>query len=195
MGGAGQNDRSGGQSGAATEKFDDLGDGEDHVVRAPILDGFAIEKSANLQILGIGDFVGGDEAGAEGAESVEGLSATPLTSAGVFLPVTDTDIVRTGVACDIVERFRGGNVFTITSDDDGEFAFVVDAIARKVTWEKDDVHVRPPHGMTGLQGFFRGIDEAEVADLNTRASDLVGHLAEVAFQSWFEAFQLGLGGL
>jgi hypothetical protein len=39
--------------------------------------------------------------------------------------------------------------------------------------------------MTGLQGFFRGIDEAEVADLNTRASDLVGHLAEVAFQSWF----------
>ena len=51
--------------------------------------------------------------------------------------------------------------------------------------EEDDVHVRSPHGMTGLHGFFRGIDEAEVADLNTGTGDLVGHLAEVAFQSWF----------
>ena len=51
--------------------------------------------------------------------------------------------------------------------------------------EEDDVHVRSPHGMTGLHGLFRGIDEAEVANLNTRPVDFVGHLAEVAFQSWF----------
>ena len=55
------------------------------------------------------------------------------------MPVTGADIIGAGVACDIVERFRGGNVFTITSDDDGEFAFVIDAIASKVTWEKDGI--------------------------------------------------------
>ena len=81
----------------------------------------------------------GDQVGTDWAESIEGLSATPLTSAGVFLPVARADIISAGVACDIVERFRGGNVFTITSDDDGEFAFIVDAIAPKVTWEKDGI--------------------------------------------------------
>jgi hypothetical protein len=39
--------------------------------------------------------------------------------------------------------------------------------------------------MTGFHGLFRRIDEAEVADLDTGPSDLVGHLAEVAFQPWF----------
>ena len=90
-------------------------------------------------MLGIGDFVGRDETGTEGAESIEGLSATPLPTAGVFLPIAGADVVSAGVACDKVERFRGGNVFTITSDDNGEFAFVVDAITPKVTWEKDGI--------------------------------------------------------
>lgn len=90
-------------------------------------------------MLGIGNLVGSDEAGTNWAESIEGLSATPLAAASVFLPVAGTDIIGAGVACDIVERFRGGNVFAITSDDDGEFAFVVDAIASEVTWEKDGI--------------------------------------------------------
>jgi hypothetical protein len=62
-----------------------------------------------------------------------------LATSGVFLPVTGADIIGAGVACDIVERFRGGSVFTITSDDDGELAFVVDAIAPKMAWEKDGI--------------------------------------------------------
>jgi len=139
VGGAGQNDRSGGQGSAATEKFDDLGDGEDHVVRAPVLDGFTVEKSANHEILWIGNFVGSDKAGTEGAESIEGLSAAPLTAAGVFLPVASADIVRTCVACHIVECFRGGDVFTIPPDDDREFTFVVDPVASEMTGEKNGI--------------------------------------------------------
>ena len=139
MGGAGQDDRSGGKGGAAAEKFDDFGDGEDHVVRAPVLDGFAVEKSADLEILGIGNFVGFNEAGTEGTESIEGFSATPLAAPGVFLPIAGADIIGAGVARHIVESFGCGDIFTIPSDDHGEFAFVIDLVALKMTRELNGI--------------------------------------------------------
>lgn len=139
MGCAGQDNRSGGQGGAATQEFDDLGDSENHVVRAPVLDGFAVQKGPNPEILGVGDFVGGDETGTEGAESIEGFPTAPLATACVFLPVAGTDIIGAGVARHIVESFGCGDIFTIPSDDHGEFAFVIDLVALKMTRELNGI--------------------------------------------------------
>src|SRR5690606_29539415 len=68
----------------------------------------------------------GDEHGTERAEGVEALGLAPLAAAEIALPVAGGDVVRAGVAQDVVERFGAGDVFAALADDDGELAFVID---------------------------------------------------------------------
>ena len=65
MGRAGEDDGAGREGVAGAEEFDELGDGEDHIACVAALAGFAVEDGADPEGLGIGDFVGGDENGAE----------------------------------------------------------------------------------------------------------------------------------
>ena len=54
----------------------------------------------DFEVLGVGDFVGGDEPGAEGAEGVAAFTLGPLAAA-VFLEGPLADVVRDAVAGDI----------------------------------------------------------------------------------------------
>lgn len=65
VGRAGEDDGAGREGVAGAEEFDELGDGEDHIACVAALAGFAVEDGADPEGLGIGDFVGGDENGAE----------------------------------------------------------------------------------------------------------------------------------
>jgi hypothetical protein len=45
--------------------------------------------------------------------------------------------------------------------------------------------------VAGLHGFFRGIDQSEIANLHPWASQLASHLAKIALQPELEPFKLG----
>ncbi len=87
----------------------------------------------------VGDFVRSDEVGTEGAEGIEGFATAPLAAACVFLPVACADIVGTSIAIDKIEGVGGWNIFASPTNDHGEFAFVVDAIATEVAWQKNGI--------------------------------------------------------
>ncbi len=88
-----------------------LGDAEDHVRRAGVLERLAVDARAQPERLRVGDLVGCDDDRAERAERVEALAAHPLPVGE--LHVTRGDVVDDGVAEDVVERVGGGDTSRI----------------------------------------------------------------------------------
>ena len=76
-------------------------DAKDHSVGGAVLAALAVDFEPEFQVLRVGDFVFGDEPGAEGAEGVAAFAFGPLAAA-VFLERAFADIVRNAVASDIV---------------------------------------------------------------------------------------------
>ena len=74
----GKNDSPRQQRRAPAQEGDQGRNIEDHVVGVPVLHHFAVQYRADGEGVRIGDFVGGDEAGAERREGVERLAAAPL---------------------------------------------------------------------------------------------------------------------
>jgi len=136
---AGENDGAGQKGFAGTEKFNDGGHVEDHIIGVPVLHGFTVEQSADSEGVGVGDYVAGDEDGAERAKRIEAFALAPLAATAVALPVAGGDVVCAGIAENVVEGIGAGDVFTALANDDGEFAFVVDLRARKFDRELDRV--------------------------------------------------------
>lgn len=101
------------------------------------MEGFVADGGADAEGLGVGDFVGGDEAGSERAKSIEAFSTAPLAAAGDFLPVAGTDIIGAGVAEDGLESVLFSSVFCAAGDDDSEFALVVHLVATEGAREFD----------------------------------------------------------
>ena len=56
--------------------------------------------------------------------------------------------------------------------------------------QEEQVDVGPAEGVAGLQGFFRGIDHAEVDDLDVRAPQAGGDALDVFIQAAQEPFEL-----
>ena len=77
-----------------------------------------------VEVLRIGDLVGGDEHRAHRAERVERLAARPLTVAE--LEVARRDVVEAGVAEDVIEGVGLADATSRPADDDGELGLVVD---------------------------------------------------------------------
>src|SRR5687768_640908 len=94
LGGAGEDDGAGAEGHCAGEGFDEGGDVEDHVAGGVVLHDLVVEEGPDAQGIGIGDFVLGDDPGAEGAEAVEGFAAGELAAAEVLvaLPVPGGDV-------------------------------------------------------------------------------------------------------
>ena len=84
---SGQDHGAGKQRGAPAEEGDQGGDVEDHVRGRPVLNRLAIQTRGELEGVGIGDLVRGDQDGTERAEGVEELAAAPLAPALLDLPV------------------------------------------------------------------------------------------------------------
>lgn len=139
VGRAGENDRAGGQGGAASEELNDLSDREDHVPSGPILDLCTVQNGADLEILGVGNFIGGDQGGTERAKSVESLAPTPLTSARMFLPIPGTDIVCAGIAEDMGKGFPGRNILAGATDHHRQLALVVHLVAAEMAGKQDGI--------------------------------------------------------
>src|SRR5580704_1356679 len=130
---AGGYDVAGQERGDGGEIFDERGDFENELTGVGVLEDFAVDGEADIEDVGIGDFVGGDDGGAEGAEGGEALAHGPL-GAGE-LHVAGADIVDDGVAVDVIAPCGCGYAIAALSDHEGEFSFVVGLGG--VPWEHD----------------------------------------------------------
>jgi len=139
VGGSGENDGAGEERGGAGQKSDEGGDVEDHVDGVGVLHGLVIDNGFDGEGVGIGDFVGRDDGGAEGAKGIEGFTPAPLGAAPLFLPVARGDIVGAGVAENVGEGVFLQDVFGFLSDDDGKFAFPVNFMAGELGGDLDRV--------------------------------------------------------
>ena len=88
-----------------------------------MLQHFAVDGEADGELVGVGDFVGGDDGGAERAEGGEAFAHGPLR--GSELHVARADIVDDGVAVDVIAPSGGGDAVAALADDEGEFGLIV----------------------------------------------------------------------
>ncbi len=95
----------------------------------------------NVELVRIGDFVGGDDPGTHGRERVERLAHQPLRSGA--LVIAGRDVVDDGVAEDVIGPAFGRDVAAASADDESEFGFV---IGRFRNLRKDDVRSGPDDG-------------------------------------------------
>ena len=123
-GGAGGDDVAGVKGEELAEVADEFPDAEDHGGSAAVLAANAIDVQPDFDVLGVGDFVFGDEPGAEGAEGVAAFALGPL-AATVFLEGPLADVVGDAVAGDIVEGVGLADVLGLRADDDAELGFPV----------------------------------------------------------------------
>ena len=123
-GGAGGDDVAGVEREELAEVADEFLDAEDHRGGRAVLAALAVDFEPELQVLRVGDFVFGDEPGAERAEGVAAFAFGPLAAA-VFLEGAFGDVVEDAVAGDIVERVRLAYVLGRLADDDAELDFPV----------------------------------------------------------------------
>ena len=113
-----------GSSGVMEEKYSmSVGNLEDQFAGVGVLQDFAVDGEADGELMRVGDFVGGDDGGADGAEGGEALAHGPLR--GGELHVAGADVVDDGVAVDVVAPSGGGDAIAAVADDEGEFGFVV----------------------------------------------------------------------
>ncbi len=81
---------------------DEVRDAEDHGLGRAVLVAVAVDFEPHLEVLRIGDFVGGDEPRADRAEGVGRLALVPLAAA-LGLEVALAHVVDDAVAGDVVE--------------------------------------------------------------------------------------------
>jgi hypothetical protein len=105
------------------EVFDEVGDFEDELTGVGVLQGFAVDGEGDLEVVGVGDFVGGDDGRAEGAEGWKRLRHRPLGRGE--LNVAGGDVVDDGIAVDVVAPGGGGDAIAAAANDEGELGFVV----------------------------------------------------------------------
>ena len=89
-----------------------------------VLAALAVDFEPEFQVLRVGDFVLGDEPGAERAEGVAAFAFGPLAAA-VFLERALGDVVGDAVAGDVVEGVGLAHVLGLLADDDAELDFPV----------------------------------------------------------------------
>ena len=80
--------------------FNELRDFEDQLAGIGVLQHFAVDGEADVECVGIGDFVGGDDGWPERAEGGEALAHRPLGARK--LHVAGADVVDDGVAVDVI---------------------------------------------------------------------------------------------
>jgi hypothetical protein len=122
---------------AAAEKFDQLGDREDHVAGIALLHGDAVDARSDGEIIRILDRGGCDQRRAHGTKRVEGLSPAPLRSAPLFLPIARAHVVGDGVAEHIIHRIGAGDILAFVADDHGQFALEIDLVAAQMARKHD----------------------------------------------------------
>lgn len=91
------------------------------------LNRLAIQARADLQRLGVLDDLAAHNPRAVRRPAVEALAQGPLAAAALDLPVAVGDVVPDGVAQDVVQGLRLGDVGAGLADDGDELAFVVEA--------------------------------------------------------------------
>ena len=120
-------------------------DGKDRVAGIGRLQNFAVDGELNVQIVGVGDLVGGDQGLPHGAESVKGLAHGPLAGAHTVIPCAH--IIEGQVARHIVQSVRGPFITGRASDDKGEFSLVVHLLGAS---EQDNRHAGADHRVVVL---------------------------------------------
>ena len=99
---------------------------EDQVPRVAILHGLAVEPSLDPEIVRVLQHFRADDAGSVRRPAVESLPQRPLAASALDLPFSVGDVVADGVAQHVVQRIGLGHVDGLLSDDDHEFAFVIE---------------------------------------------------------------------
>ncbi len=122
--GAGDDDVAGQQRHEAADVGHQFGAAEDHVGGRAVLHAGAVQIQPEMQVLRIGDLVGGDQPRSERAEAVAALALVPLRAA-FELVFALGDVVGDAVAGDVLERALDGNVPRDRTDDDRQFDFPV----------------------------------------------------------------------
>ena len=124
---------------AGTQELNERWNIEDHVVRVPVLHYVAVQDGADSQRVRIWNFARCHETWSKRAKCGEGLAATPLTTATIFLPIASTDVIGTAVTQNIPQRISAADVVTSLANDHREFAFIVNFVAAKFTRQDDRV--------------------------------------------------------
>ena len=127
------------QRGAAAEKLDQGGHVENHVSRVRFLPDFAVDDGLDRQGVRVRNLIGGDEAGTEWAEGVEGFAAAPLAAAALDLPIAGAHVVTASIAEHVLERVFPGNVLAGFADDHRQLALVIHLLALEVRRDQDRV--------------------------------------------------------
>ena len=101
-----------------------MGDAEDHRLGRAVLVAVAVDFEPHLEVLRVGDFVAGDQPGADRAEGVGRLALGPLAAA-LGLEVALAEVVDDAIAGDMVEGVLLVDVAGFLADDDAELDFPV----------------------------------------------------------------------
>ena len=147
--------------------------GPHHLRGRGVLQRLPVEHRPDVQILRVGDLVGGDDERTGRREAVERLAARPLRL-GV-LDVARRDVVDDRVAPHVVERVLGSDILRGAPDDHAELGLVVDGLAERSRPGRRRVvpaqRVRPQRehrrGGVGLQSQLarvRGVVQADRED-------------------------------
>lgn len=134
---AGGNDVAGFESEDAGQELDEFGNLEDEFAGVGILQRFAADFELNIEVVGIGDLIGGNDPWAHRGECIEGLAHQPLR--GSALVIAGADVVDDGVAEDVLRPVGGGDLAASFADNKSEFSFV---IGRFRDFRQDDVCAR-----------------------------------------------------
>ena len=144
--GAGGDDVAGVEAHEVAEVADQVGDSVDHGGGGAVLVAVTVDFEPHAEVLGVGDFVGGDEPWADGAEGVCGLALDPL--AGAFeLEGALGEVVDDAVAGDVGEGVGLGDVAGFLADDDAQFDF---PIGLEGAAGEDDIVIGAADGGGGL---------------------------------------------
>ena len=126
---AGTDDIAGHERGDGGDPGDEIGGFEDELPGVRVLKHFAADGEPDVEVVGVGDFVGGDDGGAEGAEGVEALCHGPL--GGGELDIAGADVVEDGVAEDVVMPVFFRDAAAGLSDDDRELNLVIGLLGER----------------------------------------------------------------
>ncbi len=154
----------------ARQVRDEGGHRTDHLAGRRVLHDLPVDDGPDVQILRVGDLVGGDDERPGRREPVERLAPRPLRLGE--LDVARRDVVDDGVAPHVRQRIGLGDVLRRPTDDDAELGFVVDRLAERARPRRrllvGGQRVRPQHEDggrgVGLQAQFAGVRRVVQAD-------------------------------
>lgn len=121
------------QGSPLAQEGDSLLDAKDHIGGVALLHQLPVQLGRDLQGLRVLDEVASNNSRAIWAPAVEALTDGPLAAAALELPVAVRDVITHSVPEDVVQRLRLWDIGTPLSDDDDQFALVVQpgALLRK----------------------------------------------------------------